>query len=29
MTYVDFRQSEPEPLARLEWGITGVRPAYD
>jgi hypothetical protein len=29
MTYVDFRQAEPEPMARLEWGITGVRPAYD
>lgn len=28
MTYVDFRQQEPEPLARLIWGITGVRPAY-
>jgi hypothetical protein len=27
MTYVDFRLSDPDPLARLEWGITGVRPA--
>lgn len=28
MTYVDFRQREPEPLARLRWGITGERPGY-
>jgi hypothetical protein len=29
MTYVDFRQQEPAPMDRLEWGITGVRPSYD
>jgi TIR domain len=29
MTWVDFRQSEAEPLDRLEWGITGVRPAFE
>jgi hypothetical protein len=29
MTYVDFRVGEPDPLARLEWGITGVRPQAD
>lgn len=29
MTYVDFRVSDPDPLARLEWGITGVRPERD
>jgi len=29
MTYVDFRQHELDPMDRLEWGITGVRPAYD
>jgi hypothetical protein len=29
MTWVDFRQSEPEPMGRLEWGITGVRPAFE
>ncbi|HSC64910.1 MAG TPA: toll/interleukin-1 receptor domain-containing protein [Caldimonas sp.] len=28
MTYVDFRLREPDPLVRLEWGITGVRPDY-
>jgi hypothetical protein len=27
MTWVDFRKSEPDPLARLIWGITGLR--YD
>jgi hypothetical protein len=26
MTWVDFRVQEPEPLARLIWGITGQRP---
>ena len=26
MTWVDFRVKEPEPLARLIWGITGKRP---
>jgi len=26
MTYVDFRLREPDPMVRLEWGITGVRP---
>ncbi|HET9999763.1 MAG TPA: TIR domain-containing protein [Ktedonobacteraceae bacterium] len=25
MTWVDFRQSEPDPLKRLVWGITGKR----
>jgi hypothetical protein len=29
MTWVDFRQQEVDPLERLEWGITGIRPAYD
>jgi len=29
MTWVDFRQSDPEPMDRLEWGITGVRPAFE
>lgn len=29
MTYVDFRQSDPDPMARLEWGITGIRPNDD
>lgn len=29
MTYVDFRVSDPDPMARLEWGITGVRPDAD
>ena len=24
-TWVDFRQTEPEPLERLIWGITGKR----
>ena len=28
MTYVDFRLREPDPMVRLEWGITGVRPDY-
>jgi len=28
MTYVDFRQREPDPMVRLEWGVTGVRPDY-
>ena len=26
MTWVDFRVSQPSPLARLIWGITGKRP---
>lgn len=26
MTYVDFGLSDPEPMAQLEWGITGIRP---
>jgi hypothetical protein len=26
MTWVDFRVPEPDPLARLAWGITGRRP---
>lgn len=26
MTWVDFRVSQPDPLARLIWGITGNRP---
>ena len=26
MTWVDFRVSQPDPLARLIWGITGKRP---
>lgn len=26
MTWVDFRQDDPEPLSRLIWGITGERP---
>ncbi len=25
MTWVDFRKSEPDPMERLIWGITGVR----
>ena len=25
MTWVDFRQQEPDPMARLIWGITGKR----
>lgn len=29
MTYVDFRLNDPDPMARLEWGITGVRPEAD
>jgi hypothetical protein len=28
MTYVDFRLREPDPMQRLEWGVTGVRPDY-
>ena len=27
MTWVDFRVADPDPLARLIWGITGTRPA--
>ncbi|MFN0121246.1 MAG: toll/interleukin-1 receptor domain-containing protein [Blastocatellia bacterium] len=27
MTWVDFRQHDPDPLARLIWGITGNNPA--
>ena len=27
MTWVDFRQTEPDPLQRLIWGITGEKPA--
>jgi len=26
MTWVDFRAADPDPLARLIWGITGQRP---
>jgi hypothetical protein len=26
MTWVDFRRSDPDPLAQLIWGITGKRP---
>ena len=26
MTYVDFGLGDPDPMAHLEWGITGVRP---
>jgi hypothetical protein len=26
MTYVDFGLADPDPMAQLEWGITGVRP---
>ncbi|MEO0836886.1 MAG: SUMF1/EgtB/PvdO family nonheme iron enzyme [Cyanobacteria bacterium J06642_3] len=26
MTWVDFRRAESNPIARLNWGITGVRP---
>ncbi|HMI92446.1 MAG TPA: TIR domain-containing protein [Polyangiales bacterium] len=26
MTWVDFRLADPDPLARLSWGITGERP---
>ncbi len=29
MTWVDFRKTEPDPLTRLIWGITGRRPDYD
>jgi len=28
MTSVDFRLREPDPMVRLEWGITRVRPDY-
>jgi hypothetical protein len=28
MTWVDFRDSVPEPLAQLIWGITGQRPSH-
>lgn len=27
MTWVDFRQRDADPLARLVWGITGTRPS--
>lgn len=27
MTWVDFRQAESDPMGRLIWGITGIRPA--
>ena len=27
MTWVDFRQRDPDPLSRLVWGITGTRPS--
>ncbi len=26
MTWVDFRQQEPDPMTNLVWGITGNRP---
>jgi GTPase SAR1 family protein len=26
MTWVDFRSPEPDPLARLQWGVTGQKP---
>jgi hypothetical protein len=26
ITRVDFRTSDPDPLDRLVWGITGTRP---
>jgi hypothetical protein len=25
MTWVDFRLSDPDPVERLVWGITGAR----
>lgn len=28
MTWVDFRQTMPDPLAQLTWGITGERPSH-
>lgn len=28
MTWVDFRTAEPDPMRRLEWGITGERPDW-
>jgi hypothetical protein len=28
MTWVDFRESAPDPLAQLIWGITGQRPTH-
>lgn len=28
MTYVDLRLSDPDPMDRLEWGITGVHPRH-
>ena len=27
MTWVDFRKSDPDPLERLIWGISGQRTA--
>jgi hypothetical protein len=29
MTWVDFRLSDPDPLDRLIWGITGTRGAAE
>lgn len=26
MTWVDFRNADPDPLGLLSWGITGERP---
>ena len=26
MTWVDFRATDPDPMKRLIWGITGQRP---
>lgn len=26
MTWVDFRQREPDPMTNLIWGVTGKRP---
>jgi hypothetical protein len=28
MTWVDFRVTDPDPLSRLIWGITGRRPDW-
>ena len=28
MTWVDFRETAPDPLAQLIWGITGQRPSH-
>jgi hypothetical protein len=28
MTWVDFRVSQPDPVERLIWGITGKRPSF-